>query len=104
MLARFQNIPDTVQPEDIGIFVRVNHDCAGPMRHDGPGKLRRREHRALHVEMSIDQAWREESALQIDYVPGFVLTEADHAPVIHSHMRPINLTAEDINEIGIFEQ
>ena len=42
--------------------------------------------------------------MQVNDVPGLVITETDHAPVIDRDMRAVSLSAEDIDEIGVLEQ
>src|SRR5262249_48254404 len=97
VFARLQHIGDAAQAEHVGVFVRVNDDRAGPVGDDSSCELQRDEHRALYVEMRIDQAGREIRTLQINDASAFVITNADYPSVIDRHVSPVYLPAEDID-------
>src|SRR6266568_3945185 len=84
--------------------MRIDDHRARAVGHDRAGKLSRCQHRTLHVKMRIEQARRQVSTLQVDDVLRFVLAQADHSPVIDGNVRSINLAAENIDEVGVFEE
>src|SRR6266404_1548032 len=103
VLGRFQNIADAFQPENVRVFMGINDYRSSAMRHHSSRKLSRNEHRTLDMKMRIDEAWCQVSTLQIDHRQGVVLPQTDNSRVVHCHVRIINLPAEDINQLGVFE-
>ena len=55
------------------------------------------------MEMSIDQARREISAVEIDRLNRFVIAKADNASIIDCDIGRINFAAHHINEPGVLK-
>lgn len=84
--------------------MRIDHHRARPMRHDRARELRHGHHRALDVEVAVDQSRREIGTIQIDDFARFVVADADDAAIINRHVSRINLAAEDVHELRVFEE
>src|SRR5882724_13018718 len=54
--------------------------------------------------MSIDEARSEVGSFEIDHVMGLVFSHPNHASIFNRNVRGINLAAENVDEIGIFEK
>ena len=81
-LMRSSPLPLNIQPTAV-----IDHHRSGPMRDNGAHEFRDREHRALDMEMSVDQARREKCAVEIDRLLTFVLAEPDDAPIVDRDIR-----------------
>jgi hypothetical protein len=104
ILGGFEHVTNAVQAEDVGVFVGINYHRAGTVGDDGAGKFRRREHRAFHVEMTVNQTWSEISAAQIYHLAGFVVAKADHAAILDGHVCLVNLATEDVDDASVSEE
>src|SRR5262249_5469114 len=103
ILRGFEDVANAIEAEDIGVFVGVNHDCAGSVRDDGANKFRSGEHGALHVKMSVNQAGRQVRAVEIDCGPRAVVAETDDTSVLDGDVCFVDFPAENVNDAGIFE-
>src|SRR6202453_109679 len=99
-----QNIADAVKAEDTGVFVWVDDDRAGTMRHYRTDEFRRGEHGAFDVKMPVYQTGRQISAFEIDCLSRRVIAEADDPAVFDSDMRFVDFAAEDVNDARVLEQ
>ncbi len=103
-LARIEHVLNAFLAEHIRELVRIDHHRAGPVRHDRARELRHRDHRALDVKMSVDQARREISAFEIDHFARFVVPKSDHAAIVDRDIRGMNFAAEDVDQLRVLEE
>ena len=104
ILARLEHVTDPIHPENVRVFVRIDDHRSGAMRHDRARELGDRHHRAFDVEMSVDQTRREIRALEVDDFFRVVIAETDDALVVHRDVGFMDLAAEDVDELRVFEK
>ena len=100
----FEDVADAVEAEDVRVFVRVNHDRARAVRHDGAREFRRGQQRAFHMKMPVNQARREIRALEVNGFFRAIIADADDAAVVHGDDCGMDFAAQDVDEPGVFEQ
>ena len=66
------------------------------MRYHRPGKLGRRQHRALDVQVAVDQSGQDKCAVEIDLGGSFVGAGADHVAVVDRDVRRENLIRKEV--------
>ena len=54
--------------------------------------------------MSVDQTRREIRAPEVDDLFRIVFAKTDNAAIVHRHVSVMNLAAEDVDELSVFEE
>ena len=60
--------------------------------------------RAFHVKVPVNQARRQVRAFQVNHPLAFVVAQSHDPAIIHGDVRAVNLTAQDIDQVGILEE
>src|SRR5277367_1502567 len=82
MFGGFQNVADSVETENIGILVRINHHRASAVRDNCAHEFRCGEHGTFYVKMSVDQAGREIRALHMYRLFCFVIAKTNDPAIL----------------------
>ena len=100
---RPQHIKYPFQPGHIGNLVRVGDHGRRPLRHHGPRKLQRAQHRTLDMHMAVNEARRHISAAHIDLLASCIAADTGYPAGLDGDIRREEFPREAVEHLPILQ-
>ncbi len=110
VLARLPEKADALQAHHVADLVRVFGDRRRAVWQHAFGKVRRRDQRALDVQVRVHQSWRCDQTTPLDHLsrlaPGRRIRRLDHRDLtlVDANVRGVHLTRDDVGERDVANQ